>query len=119
MAAGVYDFNAEQGVGKSFTIEYKNDVGEAKDLTGWEGRGHIKLRMSDCEPAAELIIEITEPLEGKLKVSLEPDTLSGINVTGTRYDDYTKTVYDIELFKDSEVIRLLNGVISISPEVTK
>lgn len=121
MPAGVYNFNVEQGVGMHFTVEYRDGSGAPKDLTDWFARGQIKSRMSDCDPIAEFVIEFTDRAEGKLKVGLPPDALTDVKIKGNRYDSFLEAVYDIELYKadDDEVIRLLNGTVKISPEVTK
>lgn len=121
MPAGVYNFTAEQGVGMSFTVEYRDGAGAPKDLTNWFARGHIKERMGDCDPIAELDIEFTDRLGGKIEVSLAPDALANVKIKGNRYDNFLEAVYDIELYTadDVEVIRILNGTVKISPEVTK
>lgn len=120
MPAGVYNFKMEQGVQHTFSIEYKAGNGTAKDLTEYQGRGQIKTKMSDQTPLAVMNIEITEPLEGKLTVTIPANALEGKFLQGTSFDDYIEAVYDIELYKtDLDVIRLLNGKVLISPEVTK
>lgn len=123
MPAGTYDFTAEQGVGTSFTVEYRDNSGAAKDLTDWEARGHIKAKMSDCDPIAVFDITITDPINGKLKVALNSGSLEKVDIRTRSHNDYMSCVYDIELFKPGtepeEVIRLLNGTVKISPEVTK
>lgn len=124
MPAGVHNFIVEQGVGYEFTVQYRQGDGDYKDLTDYSARGHIKEKMSACDVLAEFDIEIIEPLEGTLKVSLSPSDLTHVKVKGNRHDSYMECVYDIELYKqedgeDVEVIRLLNGTVKISPEVTK
>lgn len=124
MPAGIHNFIVEQGVGYEFTIQYRQGNGDFKDLTNYQARGHIKEKMSSCDVLAEFDIEITDATEGMLKVSLKPSALVDVKVKGNRHDDYMDCVYDIELFRtenneDVEVIRLLNGNVKISPEVTK
>lgn len=121
MAAGVYNFKVEQGVGNTFTIDYRDGSGAPKDLTNYNVRGHIKDKMSSCDPVAQFDIEITEPTEGKMKVVLASSALTHIKLKSNRYDQYVDFVYDIELYteNDEEVIRILNGIIQVSPEVTK
>tara|TARA_B100000929_G_scaffold108179_1_gene85718 strand:+ start:20120 stop:20488 length:369 start_codon:yes stop_codon:yes gene_type:complete len=122
MPAGVYDFHVEQGVANKFSIEYRASDGTAKDLTGYSGRGQVKLKMSDSQPLAEFEVTITDPLLGKLDVALPAAALKGHTFKASDYKDKVKGVYDIELYKDTsdeETIRILNGNIFISPEVTK
>lgn len=124
MPAGVHNFIVEQGVGYEFTVQYRQGDGDYKDLTDYQARGHIKEKMSSCDVLAKFDIEITDPLEGGLRISLPPNALTDVKVKGNRHDNYMECVYDIELYKeengeDIEVIRLLNGVVKVSPEVTK
>lgn len=120
MAAGVYNFKVEQGIGYTFTADYIDKDGVPIDLTGYTGRSSIKLKMSDANPVADFIITIN-PLIGKVTVKLPHDALNHIAVKGNKFNDYVEAVYDIILEKsneDPEPIRLLNGTIQISPKVT-
>ena len=122
MAAGVYNLDVEQGASKAFSITYKDSLDAPIDLTGYSGRGYIKLKANDSVPLAEFEISIPSPVTGVVEIVLKADALSGnANVKGSKYSEKTIAVYDIELYtaNDEEVIRLLNGTCSISPEVTR
>lgn len=122
MAAGVYTLEIEQGVTKSFRITYRDALDAAIDLTGYAGRGSIKLKAGDAAPLASFQVSITDPTNGIVDVTLPADALSGnASIKGKSYSEKTAAVYDIEVYTpdDADVIRLLNGVCNISPEVTR
>lgn len=121
MAAGVYNFNLEQGVLHTFTITYKDKDDQVISLAGFNVAGGFKLKMSDPEPLAFFQFEM-EPELGQIKVVIPSDALAGIVLKANSFDDYVPAVYDIYLVKVGEVpeyTRLLNGTINISPQVTK
>ena len=120
MAAGVYNFKVEQGVGYSFSVAYAEKNGQVIPLTGYTAIGKIKLKMSDTTPVAEFNCTVV-PAEGKVNVELAHDALNGIVFKSNKFDDYVEAVYDLLITKDnspSKRIRLLNGTIQISPKVT-
>lgn len=122
MAAGVYTLEVEQGATKNFRITYKDALEAAIDLTGYAGRGAIKLKASDAAPLAELTVTVSDPTNGIVDVSLSAAALKGnAAIKGKTYAEKTLAVYDIEVYTpdDADVIRLLNGPCNISPEVTK
>lgn len=122
MPAGNYDFHVEQGVKAWFEVEYKDPASNPKDLTGYQGRGHVKMNMGDHQPVAELDIEITDAPAGKLRITLPASALQNVTIPTPAYNKKYKAVYDVELFipdDDDSIVRLLNGFVYISPEVTK
>ena len=122
MGAGVYTLEVEQGVTKSFSITYKDALDAAIDLTGYSGRGAIRLKAGDATPLASFEVTIPSPVSGVVEVVLPAAALSGnANIKGKSYSEKTSAVYDIEVYTadDEDVIRLLNGTCNISPEVTR
>lgn len=122
MAAGVYDFTVEQGVSETFQAQYQNPDGSGKNLTGWVAKGTVKAKINDCEPLGELEIDILEPESGTLGITLPKSIIAKVKVKGTKHTDFALLVYDIKLWPANDPdnpIRLLNGVIKVSPEVTK
>jgi len=119
MAAGIYNMELEQGVTKTIQVTYQDSDEQAIDLTGYQGRGSIRYKATDADVIAEFEVTVTTPLEGKVTIVLDADALTNLTLKGKAYNELTMGVYDIELYKDDNVIRLLNGTVSISPEVTK
>lgn len=88
MAAGVYALEIEQGVTKSFRITYKDALDAAIDLTGYSGRGSIKLKAGDAAPLASFVVTVPDPTNGIVDVSLPADALSGnASIKGKSYSE--------------------------------
>ncbi|MBP93802.1 MAG: hypothetical protein CMC55_06770 [Flavobacteriaceae bacterium] len=122
MSAGVYDFIVEQGVPYAFQVQYKNPDGTGKNLTSWIASGQVKEKFNDCTALGDLDIDIVEPLVGVMLVTVPKEITEVLKIKGNRYSDYIKLVYDIKLWPASDITdirRLLNGTISVSPEVTR
>jgi hypothetical protein len=117
--AGKYNISVNQGSTFRLAAVYKDSLGDAIDLTGYEGRGQIKFKATDTAPIAEFNVTVPTPLEGSVLIELDADALANVQLKGESYSQKTTAVYDIELYSGDEVIRLLNGTVSISPEVTK
>jgi hypothetical protein len=122
MTAGRYTIAVEQGASFSLDVTYTDSAGAAVDLTGYSGRGQIRLTAQSATALTALTVAITDAAAGEVNISLAASALVGnASITGLSFDDYTLAVYDVELYTaaDADVIRLLNGVCRISPEVTK
>jgi hypothetical protein len=117
--AGIYNFSVNQGATKRFSVTYKDSQGAPINLTGYQGRGQIKLRASDPEPIASFTVTVTDPALGIVDIELASTALQGLVLRGKGFNETTDAFYDIEMYNGNEVIRLLNGVVSISPEITK
>jgi len=121
MAAGIYNIYIEQGVTRSFSGQYLATEETPKDLTGFLGRGHIRLNKSDCSLLGQFVVAITNPIEGRFTVTLPASALTGKPLKSKRSDGLVLAFYDIEFYTadDASVIRVLEGEILISMEVTK
>jgi hypothetical protein len=122
MPAAYHRITVEQGASFALDITYADSAGDAIDLTGYSGRGQIRLTAQTGTTLASFTVTVTDAEAGEVSVTLPASALSGnAAITGTTHDDYTEAVYDIELYTaaDANVIRLLHGPCRISPEVTK
>lgn len=122
MAAGLYNIKVEQGVNRSFAGQYMEPDGTTPvDLTNYQGRGALKLEKFDCKTLGNFVVTITNPIEGRFEVELPATALSGKLLRSRRSDGLVQAYYDIELYTplDSDVIRILEGTVLISLEVTK
>jgi len=121
MAAGIYNIVIEQGATFLITVTLNDGatpVPAPIDLTGYEGRGQIKLKATDTEPLAVFEVSVTDPTAGEVEILLSAEDSEAIVTTGKTFTDFLEAQYDVELFKGDEVIRLLNGTCNISPEIT-
>jgi hypothetical protein len=131
MAAGTYNFTIEQGTTVDFELQYTDDNDQPIDLTGYSGRMQIKSGFANDKPVTYL----------SLSSSLLPDG-TGLNFSGSSGNNpltsgsigvyisactssaftFAKAKYDLELSTGSgdcpTVYRILEGVITLSKEVT-
>lgn len=119
MAAGKYTIYIEQGSTFSLKINLKDSDSVAIDLTGYTGRGQIRKKSTDTTYLAQFDVSITDATNGEVTITLSAESSSEIVTTGASYLDTLKAYYDIEISKDEKVIRILNGICYISPEITK
>jgi hypothetical protein len=112
MPAGYQELYLEQGT-TFFTSVALDDIdGVPYLLDGAEVKAQIRKSYYSTQVAAEFIVEIPNPDVGVIVLSLEASNTA--NIFPGRY------VYDVCL-KDAEnaVTRLLEGIITISPQVTR
>lgn len=113
MAAGVYDFTLEQGT------TFRRTIKVGMDLTGYTARMSIAPKAG--QPAA---ITLTTGSGITITASATPETTPSeilLTITDAQSSGLTlkRGVYDLELEStDGDVIRLLEGKVTISPEVT-
>lgn len=122
MAAAVVDLYIEQGATftRTLTLTGPASAYTPVDLTGYTARGMIKSTAQDTSAVASFTCTIDDPTTGKITLLLDAETTASISALGNRYSSYTKYTYDVEIESaDGLVYRILNGKISVSPEVTK
>lgn len=112
MAAGKFDITIEQGSDFSLSLNIK-DNGVYRNLTGWSSRAQIRKRPSDITEAASFVCTIPTPLEGEVVMSI-PNAATRTIPSGNYF-------YDLEIFTaaDAEVLRILEGKVTVTPEITK
>ena len=113
--AGQKNFEVDQNATFSFVVEYKDNNGNAIDLTG----ASAKMQVRDVKGGTKLAVTLTSPSGGivingplgKLTVTLTP--------TQTNKLFYPKSVYDI-MVVDTNVnkIKLLEGFMTLNRSVT-
>jgi hypothetical protein len=134
MAAGRYSFTIEQGATLNFELQYKDSAGNPVDLSGYEGSMQIRSSYSGSgityltltsslgdvytktSSSAFLSFSgsnlITPTSSGSIGVYAGWYTTQNLNFTGSAY-------YDIEIISGSEKIRLLEGQVQLSKQVTE
>lgn len=107
--ATVQNITIDQGTTFSLTITLTNDDGTAKVLTDYTVAA--QLRKSYYTNTYTAFTTAKVDLTGELTISLSAAQTS--NVKAGRY------VYDIELTSSAETLRILEGIVTVTPEVTK
>jgi len=117
--AEVVNFLIDQG--STFTYDYIYMVNEVVvDITNYDARGKIKSKATDTTAKATFTCTIPDGTNGTIHIVLPAADSSAVALRGTSYLDTTDFYYDIELYNISdEVIRVLNGKVTMSPEITK
>jgi hypothetical protein len=113
--AGQKNFEVDQNATFSFVLEYKDDNGNAIDLTGASAKmqirdtkGGTKLAVTLTSPSGGIVID---PTNGKLTIKMTP--------TQTNKLFYPKSSYDIMLIdSNANKIKLLEGFMTLSRSVT-
>lgn len=121
MIAGEYNFNYDQGTTLTFLITYQDDQGTGIDLTGYTYAGQIKQKITDTTSLATLLVTAETPASGIIRVTVPANSLTNLKFTGaTSFKNRQALAYDVEITSPTgDVTRLINGTISVSPEVTK
>lgn len=129
MSAGKLNITIEQGTDFNRTFKITDrTTGEAVDLTGESFAGMIRKKASDVSPLASFTCSLLDQTEdetkGTFQVSLSATTSSAITIVPEKGDKSArpimKCIYDIERTKaDGTKERILEGILLISPEVTK
>ncbi len=99
----------DQGSTFSTTISLTNDDGDVIDLTGYDGQSQIRKHYTSIT-SVPFTVTIA-PATGQVTLSLTATDTAAL--ASGRY------VYDVELITGSTISRVLEGIVTVSPEVTK
>ena len=110
MSAGKYDIKVDQGSDFSLQLTVQ-ESGSAKSLSGFSVRGQVRPTKDSSTLTASFTTAITNVSGGIFTVSLPFGTTTNMAVG--------QYFYDIELFTGSTVQRLIEGLLTVSPEVTR
>lgn len=106
------DITINQGTTFKMDVECLGVQDEVISLTGYTARAHIRQGYADFyADAYPFIVNIT-PITGTISLTMSASTTQGL--------DFSKGLWDLELINpDGEVVRLLEGTVRISKEVTR
>ena len=110
--ASVSNLAIDQGTTYETTIVVNDDTGSARNLNGYTVRGQLR-RSYYSSNSVNWTAQINSPIDGEVTISLTAAQTA--NLKPGRY------VYDIELVANvtSSVERLIEGIVTVYPEVTK
>jgi len=116
MGAGTYNFTIEQGATFKRIMTWKDSNGNPISLVGYKGRMQIR----QAKDSSNVIMTLdTEDNGGMALGGVEGTITIEISASRTAGLDFRTAVYDLELEKDGEVVRLLEGTVTLSKEVTR
>lgn len=130
MSAGKYSFTIEQGATLQFEIQYKDSNNLPVNLSSYNGRMQVRPTVGSSDVYLSLSSTLqsdgtglnfsgsngtTPPTSGSIGIYISAVTSSNLN--------FNEAFYDIELYSGSGnneyVIRLLEGKVKLSKEVTR
>jgi len=111
MAAGKYNFTLEQGTTFSREITVQ-DSGSAMNLTGYQVRMQMRSTHDSSTIALTFDTSISNASQGKIQISKPAADTAAI--------EEGLYVYDLEIESGSSgVTRLMEGQVTVTPEVTR
>ena len=112
MSAATYNFNLDQGADFVLEMIMKED-GSVKDLTGYSARAQMRKTKDAENPIASFICTIPVPDAGIIKMEMGNATTAAIPAGAY--------LYDLEIFTSSDtfVLRLLQGQVTVTREITR
>ena len=130
MSAGKYSFTIEQGATLQFEIQYKDSNNTPVDLTSYNGRLQVRPTVGSSDVYLTLSSTLQSDNTGlNFSGSNGSTPLSsgsiGIYVSAVTSStlDFTTAHYDLEIYSGSGnseyVVRLLEGKVKLSKEVTR
>lgn len=116
MAAGTYDFEIEQGTTFNKEFLYKDVNDDPVNLSGYTARMQVRSTVSSADVLLSLTTENGRITMGGAAGTIDLD----LTATDTAAITWRRGVYDLEIVSSNgTVTRLLQGVITISREVTR
>ena len=111
MAAGKYDFTLEQGTTFSREITVQ-DSGSAMNLTGYTPRMQMRSTHDSSTIALTFTASVSDASQGKIQLSATDSATAAV--------EEGIYVYDLEIESSSSgVTRLMEGKVTVTPEVTR
>lgn len=106
------ELTVDQGSTFESTLDLVNDDGSAINVTNYVFSGQIRKSYYSANATANLTISVVDADNGNVNITLDAATTS--NIKAGRY------LYDVKMIDTSNVVtRIVEGIITITPQVTK
>jgi hypothetical protein len=125
MAASKYDFYIEQGSSFRLSLIYKDDNGNAIDLTDWCARIIWKTDTGITQTFSTENLDHTvykffiEPVIGKITLLIPATTTNGLTFNNAKYDMELQSDDDLYIGGGKNIIRLLYGTVTVTKRFSK
>ena len=101
----------DQGTDYSTVVNVTDDDDNPINLTGYTGRGQIRKHYTSSN-AVSFSVSVSNAELGQLTLALTATQTS--NMAASRY------VYDVEVVSSANIVsRIIEGIVTITPEVTR
>lgn len=108
--ATVQNLFIDQGTTFSLVVNMTNLDGSVKDLSDYSVAAHMR-KSYYTNTYTAFTSEVSDAANGEITISLSATQTSALKAG--RY------VYDLEASSSAETLRVLEGIITVTPEVTK
>lgn len=107
------EYTVEQGATFKAQLSLKNDTGDGMNLVPYTIAGQVRRSYYSLNVSANLVCTLIDAANGSLQLSIPFANTS--NVKAGRY------VFDVEALNNTtnEKVRLIEGLMTFTPEVTK
>lgn len=106
------ELTIDQGSTYESQLDLVNDDGSAINVAGYVFNAQIRKSYYSLNPTANMTITIVNSANGNVTLSLNAATTS--NIKAGRY------VYDVKMMDTANTVtRIVEGIITITPQVTK
>jgi hypothetical protein len=106
------ELTIDQGTTFESSLDLVADDGTAINVAGYVFSGEIRKSYYSSNTTANFTISVSDAANGNVLVSLNSATTS--NITAGRY------LYDVKMTDTSNVVtRLVEGIITVTPQVTR
>lgn len=122
MAKAQTNFDIDQGSDFRFDVELLDVNGDPVDLSAALIIGQVRKKISSRDIDATFTIEPVDLAQGKFALILSATTTSSLkcDLSNNAFRTITHFAYDVEVHQDDGTItRILEGVLNVSPEVTR
>lgn len=113
--AGTYNFTIDQGSSYSTFVTYKDSTGTPINLTGMTLQGYARANKEESksfEFSFTISNQTTDP--GEFYITLAATVSSALDLSKNN-----KFFYDIELTNGSTKTRILEGIVTMTREITR
>ena len=100
----------DQGTTFSVIIGYDDLAGNPVDLTGYTARSQMRKSYYSSN-ATSFTANISSAIDGEITLSLTATETA--NIKSGRY------LYDVEIASGNTVIRVVEGIVTVMPEITR
>lgn len=126
MSAATYNLFVDQGSYFALDLVIK-ESGSFMDLSEYSGRGQLRSSHASDTIAGYFKVTVTDAAGGEIKVEIPNGTWTDSSVSpavsrsGSTDIAAGQYVYDIEIYTTADAIvkRLMQGTVTINPEVTR